>query len=96
MVNSDSICQCPAQLPSRHRRHGPHLACRRLRQYWRPDGLDGNLLRLSAGDSYANADCNCNCNGNGNTVGDADSDREAASDSTATADPVSASLSAGE
>ena len=71
MVNRDSICQWAAQLPSRHRRHGAHLACRWLRQYWRPDGLDGNLLRLSAGDSHANTNSDTNGYTDGYTDGDA-------------------------
>ena len=36
-----------------------YLVVRRLRHYWRPSGIDGNL-QLPAGDSHANADCDAN------------------------------------
>ena len=50
------------------------LAGGRLRQYWRPGGLDGNLLRwrgLTNSDSYSNS--YCHADGHANTDAHADS-----------------------
>ena len=49
------IRHCASKLPDRHRRHQSHLACGRLRCYWRPSSVDGDLLR-SRGNSFAYAD----------------------------------------
>jgi len=68
------VHDCAAQLPHRHRRHDQDLAGRRLRQYWCPGSLDGNLLprrwnsnanRNRDSHSYGNGYCYCDSYSNG-------------------------------